>query len=426
MWYYVTYFFLPQKIEFLISWKDKKNTYTHVLAGHSMRTVYFLKAKEAWPNSCGNNKKFKNHHHILKPMMKETMENEEIEAESRESTAAISEESLHNNNNNNEDEDVKSMRHREKIDEKLKFYAEECKRYSIEKWKIIQQYIQESCDNCNLQSHLIGSLQCQVMFEAFDKIPSTPLATINLRNNHLEHFCCHSMASYIESSMTLRNLNLQGCQIGDKGMEILSAAFATSISIEHLNVANNQITDDGGEVFVKFLMGNNSCCDLNLSSNKLGVKTAKMLGKILQDNKNLKKLDMSHNQLYQQLAIVDIMKGFITNEVLEHLDVSWNGVCGEKVGNILSKSLRSSKLKVFKIENNRLTTYEIEKLARGMKKSETIEEIYVGGNLLTLNDDQTFINVFNSQSPLRLLSFGNNFHISHDAFEVKLLNSIDV
>jgi len=339
------------------------------------------------------------------------MLNEEQKVEDETATTSIiSEESLQSVRD--------KLKYREKIDEKLKFYGMECKRYFIEKLKIVQLCIKENLQECCLENSTIGSLQCQVMFKSFTKIPVTQLTVINLKNNFLDHFCCHFMASFIDMNLVLRELNLAGCRIGDKGMKILAPAFATSISLININLSSNQITDDGGEILVSFLMRNYACRNLNLSSNMLGYKTAQIMGAVLMQNDTLVKLDISHNRLYEQYAIVEIMKGLMSNESLEYLDISWNRLNGEPFGKILSKSIKGAMLKVLKIENNLLTSFELRKLALGMKYSETIEEVYVAGNLLTLDDDENLIKVFKTDSPLKMISFGDSYHLSQAAFEV--------
>lgn len=346
-------------------------------------------------------------------IMFESSETHGIEYESESTSTSkslISEESLHSN-------DQKS-KHQGAIHEKLKFYTAECKRYFLEKLHFVQQLIAEKFDCCYLQDFLIGSLQCQIMFDTFQKIHLTPITVVNLKNNHLEPFCCHSMASFIELSTTLKDINLSGCKIGDKGMEILSAAFATSISLVSINLSNNQITDDGGEILVSFLLRNYVCRDLNVSWNMLGYKTAVVVGEVLKENEILEKLDISHNRLYEQFAAIEVMKGLMENESLEYLDMSWNGISGEQFGKILSKSLKAAKLIVFKLEHNNLTAFEFKKLALGIKYSQTIEEVYVGGNFFTVDDDENLVKVFKTESPIKLLSFGDSFHLSRDAYKV--------
>lgn len=315
-----------------------------------------------------------------------------------------------------------SIKHQEFIRDKSNFYKHECKRYSSQRIKIIESCIENELEICNLDEYMIGTLQCEVMFESFEKYPVSPLTTISLKNNHVDYRCCEAMASFIESSFKLRNLNLDGCKIGNEGMKLLLHAFAVSPSIISLNLSNNNITDEGGEMLASFLMRNEVCRELNLSRNSLGFLAANALGKVLLENHTLQKLDLCHNRLYENFGIVQLLEGLRWNKSLEYIDVSWNGLYGESLGNVLSRSLKGAKLKVFKIENNSLASFELQKLALGMKYSKTIEEVYVGGNfpVTAEEEDQVLVQVFGSNSPLQLLSFGSSYHLSHEAFEVNL------
>lgn len=315
-----------------------------------------------------------------------------------------------------------SIKYQELIRDKLKFYHHECSRYSSQRIKIIENCIENELEKCNLDEYMIGTLQCEVMFESFEKYPVTPLTTISLKNNYLDYRCCEAMASFIESSFKLRNLNLDGCKIGNEGIKLLLHAFAVSPSIITLNLSNNNITDEGGEMLASFLMRNDVCGELNMSKNNLGFLAANALGKVLLVNHTLQKLDLCHNRLCENFGIVQLLEGLRLNKALEYLDVSWNALGGEPVGDILSRSLKGAKLKVFKIENNSLASYELQKLALGLKYSKTIEEVYLGGNFPTTaeEEDELLVQVFGSSSPLQLLSFGSSYHLSHEAFEVNL------
>lgn len=115
----------------------------------------------------------------------------------------------------NESEDRKSTKGRKveekEIQVKLQHYESECKRYGLQKVKAIQNCI-SGIEICNLNDYGIGSLQCQVVFETFSKPPVTQLTSISLKNNQLESFCCHPIASFIEISATLTELKLDGCK----------------------------------------------------------------------------------------------------------------------------------------------------------------------------------------------------------------------
>lgn len=191
-------------------------------------------------------------------------------------------------------------------------------------------------------------------------------------------------------------------------------------SIVYMNLSNCNISDDAGEVLVKSFVSNYVCQKLNLACNSFGLNTSRAFEKVLTENVTLKTLDLSHNAFYEDFAIVNVLEGLRTNESLEYLDLSWNALCGEAFGKILSKAVKSSKLKILKFENNRMTKFELKKLAVGLKFSKTIKEVYIKGNSFGEDDDVTMINVFTSKSPLEMMSFGKWFHLSQDAFKVSL------
>jgi Ran GTPase-activating protein (RanGAP) involved in mRNA processing and transport len=311
--------------------------------------------------------------------------------------------------------------HKTHLEAKLNEYKKECFRYNEKTIKLIEQCIEEEIKICNLRDYIIGTLQCKLMFDTFAMFPSTRLTSMCLQNNHLDGFCCDSIVRFLQSSVTLQELNLEGCRIGDEGTNILIDGLENSVSLKKLNLSNNCISDNVGGDLVTFLYNNNTCQDLNLSSNQLSFRTSKSLRVVLSQNDTIKRLDISHNRLYEQFAIVEILTGLRENESLEYLDISWNGLYGEPFGHILSKSIKSSKLKVFKLEHNELTTFEYTKLAVGMKYSKTIEECYIGGNPFEDEDDEILINVFTTKSPLRLLSLGNFFYISQATHQVNIL-----
>lgn len=109
------------------------------------------------------------------------------------------------------------MNDRSNIKAKLHNYESECKRYNLPKIGVIQKSIREEADAeiCNFDDYAVGSLQCQLMFDTFTMDLLTPLTVISLKNNHIEHFCCHAISSFIKVSSTLKELILEGCRYDD-------------------------------------------------------------------------------------------------------------------------------------------------------------------------------------------------------------------
>lgn len=71
-----------------------------------------------------------------------------------------------------------------------------------------------------------------------------------------------------------------------------------------------------------------------------------------------------------------------------------------------------------------MTSFELKKLAVGLKFCKTIEAAYFSDNLFLDDDDVNLANVFLTKSPLKLMSFGEHFYLSKEAFQVNALNVI--
>jgi hypothetical protein len=116
-----------------------------------------------------------------------------------------------NGTNSHESEKVeKEWNSQSNVEKKLQYYDSECKRYALRKIEMIQKGFRE--EFCNLENYAIESLQCQIMFESFARHPVSRLTSISLKNNHLEAFCCHSIALFMKSSTFLLQLILDGCK----------------------------------------------------------------------------------------------------------------------------------------------------------------------------------------------------------------------
>lgn len=318
-----------------------------------------------------------------------------------------------------EEEEAKRLKHQSEIEVKLEHYESQCKRFGQQKIKLVQRCLREEVglEIFDISEYGVGTLQCQIMFESFSKSPATFLTSINMKNNHIEYFGCHAIASFTKLSESLKELILEGCKFGDEGVKIIAEGMSKSISIVHLNVSNCCISDIGGEVLVNSFLVNAVCEELLMASNTLALKTSKALQEVLIENSTLKTLDLSHNPFYEDDAIINVMKGLMQNKHLENLDLSWNALSGEPFGMILSKSVKASSLKILKMRYNRMESFELKKLAVGLKYSKTVKEVYIEGNF-TNGEDYNLLNVFNSKSPLELISFGKWFHLSQEAFKV--------
>lgn len=111
-------------------------------------------------------------------------------------------------------EEEDKLKHNFETEAKLRNYESECKQYNLPKIRMIQKSVrgESGAEVCNLDDYAIGTLQCQIMFDALVMNPTTHLTSISLKNNHIEHFCCHSIAAFLTMSKSLATMNLEGCK----------------------------------------------------------------------------------------------------------------------------------------------------------------------------------------------------------------------
>lgn len=153
--------------------------------------------------------------------------------------------------------------------------------------------------------------------------------------------------------------------------------------------------------------------------------SSKALEVLFMKNESINKVNLSYNFFNLDNSIVNILRGIGHNDTIEHLDLSWNGARGRDIGKIFRKSLKKSKVKMLNLEHNLLGQFEFKKLALALKKSKTIEEVYVGDNPLPDETDDILMKAFKAKkNVLRLISFGKWHKLSNDAMqtfkEVKL------
>lgn len=142
-------------------------------------------------------------------------------------------------------------------------------------------------------------------------------------------------------------------RFGYEGAELIGDGIKSSTSILTLDLSFCNITDAGGEILATALIEQETCKEVDLSSNNLGPKTGVALENLLKSNKIVEALILSDNDFYCENAAVSIMRGLLTNDTLKFLDLSWNALCGEEFGKILSKSIKASSLKIIDLSHNR-------------------------------------------------------------------------
>lgn len=206
-------------------------------------------------------------------------------------------------------------------------------------------------------------------------------------------------------------------------MSLLAQSLASSMSIKKIKLKNCKLDDVRGSIFVAPFSRNLTCEHLDLSYNSLSTFSSKSLEKVFAKNESLTKVNLSYNLFNLDNSIVNVFRGLAKNDFIEHVDVSWNGARGRQIGKVFRKFLKKSKVKNLHLEHNLFGPFEFKKLALALKRSRTIEEIYIDDNPLPDETDDVIMKAFKSKkNALKLISFGRWHKLSTGA--MKTFNDI--
>lgn len=140
------------------------------------------------------------------------------------------------------------------------------------------------------------------------------------------------------------HLELEGNNIGDKGIDLICNTIAGNSSIKYLNLNRNGITDKGAAYIGEMIYNNNSITALFLSWNEIKGEGAIVISKALMENAYLKVLDLSFNPLgsmhfQKQSCVKYLSDAFEINKTLMHIDFSYVGFTHEDC-EILNEGLK--------------------------------------------------------------------------------------
>ncbi|XP_051992111.1 NACHT, LRR and PYD domains-containing protein 12-like [Xyrauchen texanus] len=237
------------------------------------------------------------------------------------------------------------------------------------------------------------------------KSPHCILETLRFAACRFTDQCCESLSSVLQSSKSLRELDLSNNDLQDSGMNLLSDALKSPHCIlEILRFAACRFTDQCCESLSSVLQSSKSLRELDLSDNDLqdsGVKLlsdalksphcileilrfaacsftdqcCESLSSVLQSSKSLRELDLSNNDLQDsgvKLLSVALKSPHCTLEILRFAACRFTDQCCESLSSVLqsSKSLRELDL-----SNNDLQDSGVKLLSDALKSPHCILEI---------------------------------------------------
>lgn len=177
--------------------------------------------------------------------------------------------------------------------------------------------------SCGLEAHLLLPLVEPLKY-------NKSIKKLNLSFNDLGPSGAPFLAQIFKVNEMIRNLDLGGCYLGDKGFAVLCGKSAFD---KAEGVGINKMEG---------LAANNTITELVLMANDLGDKSAKLIAEIYSESKVITVLNMSHNNF------TDVGGVMIADMLIEHPSLRWIMLSSNKLGDRsairFAKTIRSTKV----------------------------------------------------------------------------------
>ncbi|KAA0711547.1 NACHT, LRR and PYD domains-containing protein 14 [Triplophysa tibetana] len=146
---------------------------------------------------------------------------------------------------------------------------------------------------CNLTAE-----SCEVVASAFQS-SKCPLRELDLNNNDLKDSGVKLISDALKThNCQLEILRLSGCNVTDECCESLSSCLQSSKSLRELDLSNNDLKDSGVKLISDALKTHNCQLQtLRLTGCNLTDRCCESVSSCLQSSKSLRELDLSNNDL---------------------------------------------------------------------------------------------------------------------------------
>ncbi|XP_053672298.1 uncharacterized protein LOC128722644 [Anopheles nili] len=261
------------------------------------------------------------------------------------------------------------------------------------------------------------SLHVQIALDSLLQLRPECLTSLDLsRNRLINPSLARLLGSVLQELQAITYLALSYNVLNDECIRLLADPISNS-GVRRLEASHCQISDKGGSLLFAALAYSDCIEVVDIRWNHLKYASGVAVGRFLTTQKTVKELILSGNHLHpQSKCIVPLLLGAIGNESLEQLDLSWNSLRGDEFGRALVKAISQTKLRRLNLEHNMLTGPEMSFVLRLLKKSESLEQLWLGGN--TFEDEDImldFVRTCGRHPTFQLLSFGRFQFISQRA-----------
>ena len=230
----------------------------------------------------------------------------------------------------------------------------------------------------------------------------TSLRLLNLGDNMLIKEVCNELAYAIKCNINIESLYLHDNKLQSFALVILQS-LSTITTLRVLNMNNNQIGEKGGDALASVIKSNTGLKELYFSGNNLQRSVIK-ISKALQTISTIESLDLSNNNLTNEVGI-ELAAAIQSNSFLKQLHLQNNNL-QSSIGFISQALDKLSTLKSLVLNNNQLTEKHGESLRSVIKNNASLETLFLGNNNIGLGA-MKIVEALQNIKSLKMLDFSN-------------------
>ena len=219
---------------------------------------------------------------------------------------------------------------------------------------------------------LSGS-EVAIIAKAISKLSA--LHVLELSHNELTNEAAVEVASIITNNLSLQYLNLNGCDIKDFGIQVISDALKQTKFLHSLNIGNNRITAEAVETVASALFSNTTLQNIHLSNCFTENSIFTTLSHVLKSMKTITHVDLEGIIIND--AAADDMSFFLTNNAIQHLNISNCNTSDAGMHKLLSALEEVATLEKLFLQCNKLNSKHADKLYSIIKYNYALKHLNI-------------------------------------------------